>query len=239
MNIIILLKLLFAHFFSDFILQTNRMCEGKKMLGTARIIFHLLHSLIHAIIAYLLVAEWNEWVIPVVIFATHFMMDMAKTAYMKNKLTSFIVDQVIHLVIIVVLWWMLYGDNTFVRSLLNPIWNSTHIWIIIISYTLILKPTSVFLALFIKKWTPKELTNHSLANAGEWIGYMERILILTFILTNHIEGVGFLLAAKSIFRFGELNKAKEIKITEYVLIGTLASFTIAIIIGFISLYFLE
>lgn len=64
-------------------------------------------------------------------------------------------------------------------------------------------------------------------------------MILTFILTNHIEGVGFLLAAKSIFRFGELNKAKEIKITEYVLIGTLASFTIAIIIGFISLYFLE
>lgn len=43
------------------------------------------------------------------------------------------------------------------------------------------------------------------------------------------------MAAKSIFRFGELNKAKEIKITEYVLIGTLASFTIATVIGFIAL----
>lgn len=69
------------------------------------------------------------------------------------------------------------------------------------------------------------------ANAGKWIGYFERILILTFILTGTTEGIGFLLAAKSIFRFGELSKAQEIKTTEYVLIGTLASFTIAIIIG--------
>lgn len=69
-------------------------------------------------------------------------------------------------------------------------------------------------------------------NAGKWIGYLERILILTFIFTHNIEGIGFLLAAKSVFRFGELNKAKDIKITEYVLIGTFASFTIAILIGF-------
>ena len=39
------------------------------------------------------------------------------------------------------------------------------------------------------------------------------------------------MAAKSVFRFGELNKAKEIRTTEYVLIGTLASFTIAVLTG--------
>jgi hypothetical protein len=59
-------------------------------------------------------------------------------------------------------------------------------------------------------------------------------LILTFILIDCIEGVGFLLAAKSIFRFGELSKSNEIKTTEYVLIGTLSSFTIAIIISYIT-----
>lgn len=71
-----------------------------------------------------------------------------------------------------------------------------------------------------------------LPNAGKWIGYLERILILTFIFTDSIEGVGFLLAAKSVFRFGELNRAKDIKTTEYVLIGTFTSFTIAILLGF-------
>lgn len=88
------------------------------------------------------------------------------------------------------------------------------------------------MSLFIKKWTPSATAEKSLPNAGKWTGYFERILILTFILTGNAESIGFLLAAKSIFRFGELSKAQEIETTEYVLIGTLASFTIAILIGF-------
>lgn len=72
-----------------------------------------------------------------------------------------------------------------------------------------------------------------LPHAGEWIGYIERVLILTFVITGNVEAVGFLLAAKSVFRFGDLNKAKEIKTTEYVLLGTLVSFTIALFVAFI------
>lgn len=55
------------------------------------------------------------------------------------------------------------------------------------------------------------------------------------MLVGCMEGIGFLHAAKSVFRFGELTKAKEVKITEYVLIGTLSSFTIAILIGAVAL----
>ena len=69
-------------------------------------------------------------------------------------------------------------------------------------------------------------------NAGKWIGYLERILILTFVLPGNIDCVGFLLAAKSVFRFGELNRSKDVKTTEYVLIGTFTSFAIAILLGF-------
>jgi hypothetical protein len=47
----------------------------------------------------------------------------------------------------------------------------------------------------------------------------------------------FLLAAKSIFRFGDLKKVKDRKLTEYVLIGTLLSFGIAILVGLIALQF--
>ena len=88
--------------------------------------------------------------------------------------------------------------------------------------------------MFLAKWTPANNEKNSLPNAGAWIGYLERTLILTFILIGCIEGVGFLLAAKSIFRFGELTKAREVKFTEYVMIGTLSSFTIAIILGIIA-----
>ena len=71
----------------------------------------------------------------------------------------------------------------------------------------------------------------SLKNAGKYIGVLERLLVFLFIITNHWEGVGFLLAAKSVFRFGDLKESKERKLTEYILIGTLLSFAIAIIAG--------
>ncbi|MGL5562611.1 MAG: DUF3307 domain-containing protein, partial [Tannerellaceae bacterium] len=86
-------------------------------------------------------------------------------------------------------------------------------------------------SLFTRRWRSEETGSETLKNAGKWIGYLERFLIVVFISIGRFEAIGFLLAAKSIFRFGELNKAKDIKITEYVLIGTLASFTIAIVVG--------
>ena len=107
------------------------------------------------------------------------------------------------------------------------------------AYILMLRPSSILLNLFLDKWTQSLINMQSLPNAGLWIGYIERILILTFVLVGSFEGVGFLLAAKSVFRFGELNKTKEIRTTEYVLIGTFASFTIAIITGIATSYILD
>lgn len=99
---------------------------------------------------------------------------------------------------------------------------------------LMLRPSSILLSIFLKQWQPAQSKSQSLPNAGKWIGYIERVLALTFILIGSIEGVGFLLAAKSVFRFGDLNKANEIRISEYVLIGTLSSFTIAVLIGIVA-----
>jgi len=42
------------------------------------------------------------------------------------------------------------------------------------------------------------------------------------------------LAAKSIFRFGDLKEAKDRKLTEYVLVGTLLSFGIALLVGHLA-----
>jgi len=52
-------------------------------------------------------------------------------------------------------------------------------------------------------------------------------------VTGHWEAIGFLIAAKSVFRFGDLKESKERKLTEYILIGTLLSFGIAMITGII------
>lgn len=239
MNVMILLKLLFAHIFADFILQTERICKGKRASKNTKYGYLFLHSLIHAATAYLVLAYWNTWSIPLVIFLTHFGMDYIKSTFMKDNMKSFIIDQVVHIAVIIVLWLCLLGKYAELGSALSEIWDNPKIWIFATAYLLVLKPTSTILNLFIKQWIPHNSKNdNTLPHAGLWIGYLERILILTFIFTHNFEGIGFLLAAKSIFRFGELNNAKEIQITEYVLIGSLASFTIATIIGFITLQIL-
>jgi len=58
-----------------------------------------------------------------------------------------------------------------------------------------------------------------------------------FIVIGRWEGVGFLLTAKSVFRYGDLSESKNRKLTEYVLIGTLLSFSLAIIAGLVYSYY--
>jgi len=78
----------------------------------------------------------------------------------------------------------------------------------------------------------------SIGQAGKWIGVFERMLVLTFILTNHFEGIGFLIAAKSILRFGDRKEGDNRTETEYILIGTLMSFSTSILIGLACRYLL-
>jgi hypothetical protein len=230
MSLLILLKLLFAHILADFILQTDRICLGKKEEGSVKYGFQALHAFTHAAVSYLLVAQWENWIIPLVLFVTHGTIDIVKSNYWKETVGTFIADQLLHLAVIVGLWVALFGTPAIYASLFGH-WETCHAWTVGIAYLLLLKPSSVFINLFVQRWTLVESKRESLPNAGQWIGYLERILILTFMLAGYFEGIGFLLAAKSIFRFGELSKAKEIRTTEYVLIGTLLSFTMAILIG--------
>jgi hypothetical protein len=229
-TLIVLVKLLCAHLCSDFIFQTDDINKGKCKSGIKGVVYQLVHSGIHAAVSYLFVADWSCWLIPVVIFVCHLVIDMIKCkVFRKMSLRVFLLDQLCHIAVIVGLWYVLLGESVEWACLRNLC--SAKVWVTIIAYLLILKPSSIFLGLFLDKWAPASPNTQSLPNAGQWIGYIERILILTFVLIGSFEGVGFLLAAKSVFRFGELSKAKEIRTTEYVLIGTLASFAIAVLIG--------
>jgi hypothetical protein len=64
----------------------------------------------------------------------------------------------------------------------------------------------------------------SLPQGGRLIGRLERLMILMLVLAGQPEGIGFLIAAKSILRFSELAREGDRRVSEYVIIGTLASF---------------
>ena len=82
MNILILIKLLVAHIIGDFFLQTDTICEGKNSKGFRRLIYLAIHSGINAALAYLLVGMLECWLIPVVVFVTHYIIDYDQRNYM-------------------------------------------------------------------------------------------------------------------------------------------------------------
>jgi hypothetical protein len=69
---------------------------------------------------------------------------------------------------------------------------------------------------------------------GFWSAYL-----FSFVLINFGKESAFLLAAKSIFRFGDLKESKDVKLTEYILIGTLLSFGLGILCAMVYKYFAE
>jgi hypothetical protein len=79
----------------------------------------------------------------------------------------------------------------------------------------------------------------SLEKAGKYIGILERALIFIFITLDQWSAIGFLITAKSVFRFGDLTRSRNRKLTEYVLIGTLLSFTLAIAFSLLYTYLSE
>ena len=65
-----------------------------------------------------------------------------------------------------------------------------------------------------------------LQNAGLYIGWLERFLILTALLLRSPAAVGLILTAKAITRYPEF---KSVRFAEYVLIGTLLSVSLAFV----------
>ncbi len=74
-----------------------------------------------------------------------------------------------------------------------------------------------------------------LKNAGMYIGWLERFLVISALALQSPATVGLILTAKSIVRFPEL---KDLRFAEYFLIGTLLSIGIALLAGMLLIWIL-
>jgi hypothetical protein len=228
---ILFIKLLLAHLLGDFIWQPNSWVADKEAKKHKSIYLYL-HILLHGVLAAILAGEIQFIPYAVLIAVTHGIIDLIKLNFQqaKTKRTWFIADQIAHILILIGVVLFYKGET------INFLWINNQFWILITGILLITKPTSIFIKTVISIWSPETQNSNqdnSLANAGNYIGILERLFVFGFILTGHFEAIGFLLGAKSIFRFGDLKEAKDRKLTEYVLIGTLISFGTAIIAGLI------
>jgi hypothetical protein len=223
------LSLLLAHLIGDFVLQPTSWVTQKeeKKIKSPYLYWHVL---IHWVLTCVLIGfEPKYWIGTIAIAVTHFGIDLAKLYLLKkfNPRLLFFTDQFLHLMVIGAVAYSYSDVSIHVSDLISA--PMTLLAIAILCCTVV---TSIFMRVIITRWNLEEDTSvNSLKDAGNFIGILERLLILVFILTDHWEGVGFLLGAKSVFRFGDLSRAQDRKMTEYVLIGTMLSFGFAILTG--------
>ena len=225
----LLILQIIAHLISDFTLQPERMANDKNNLGFNSKLLKW-HILITFITAWLFSLQVNFVFGALAIAVFHWVEDGIKK-YIKDNSTfgrySFFIDQAIHLVIIVSVVF-LYNNYFELNPLINITLNVKTL-LIIGCYIFIAKPSNIIIKETLTAFNiqANNSGNDDLPNAGKLIGIIERFLVLAFVILNQFEAVGFLIAAKSILRFKDDNTIK----TEYVLIGTMLSFGIAIALG--------
>ncbi|WP_185290367.1 DUF3307 domain-containing protein [Chryseobacterium lactis] len=228
----IFIKLILAHLLGDFILQPNSWVADKEnyKLKSKYLYFHIL---IHTILSFIFLWDLQLWWVAVLVGITHYIIDAAKLSFqtVKTKKRWFFIDQLLHVLVIAgVSFYFGEFDFSFLQN--------QEFLKILMAALFLTTPASIFIRLLLSSWTPapdgpNTIQTESLSSAGKYIGILERLLVFTFIMVNHWEGVGFMVAAKSVFRFSDLAQAKQRKLTEYVLIGTLLSFGLAVLTGII------
>jgi len=226
---IVLLKLFMAHMIGDFLLQPEAWVKAKeeKKLGAWQLYVHVL---LHGLLILLITWDWHFWKWALLIAFVHLVIDSAKILIQKkdNQRTMFLIDQLLHFVSLYGIW--LWYQGLYISF---SLFRNEKIVLLITLLIFLTNPVSVAIKIFISKWTPQteDSVTGSLQSAGKYIGIFERLLVFVFMISNEWQAIGFLLAAKSVFRFGDLRESKDRKLTEYILIGTLVSFGIAILTG--------
>lgn len=222
-------KLLLAHILGDFFLQPSGWVENKKEKKW-KSPFLYLHGLVHFALILILFWDIQLWHVALLIAISHIFIDGIKNQFQNNRNNSlwFFGDQLFHLTVLVLIWsyfWEMNMEFIFEMNL----------WVLLTGILILTFPSSVIIQRIMNRWTEEiEIESEgSLRGAGEAIGILERLLIFAAIVGGYPQAVGFLLAAKSVFRFGDLTRSKDRKLTEYILVGTLLSFLLASVTGII------
>ncbi len=226
----IFIKLILAHLLGDFILQPNSWVADKERRKLKSPYLYL-HVLIHIVLSFIFLWNTDLWWVALLVGGTHFIIDASKLIFqtVKNKKRWFFIDQLLHILVIA-------GISFYYKEFSLEFLQKQEVLKIVMATLFLTTPASIFIKILLSSWTPvpetqSSLQTESLSSAGKYIGILERLLVFTFIMVNHWEGVGFMVAAKSVFRFSDLAQAKQRKLTEYVLIGTLLSFGLAVLTG--------
>lgn len=231
------LVLVTAHLLGDFVsfgreLETwNR--RPRSWSSTA------LHAAIHGGLVLLILGTFDPWLMAAAVAASHFLIDALLDRFGRPTFVGFLWDQIGHLAISGLLLAII---PVRVPGIWQPLLGSLYgqlLALIAGGLAAVLLGGEVigWLVRPFAQQLPEREDRPAASRAdrsdepargfpqgGRTIGYLERALIFLLVLVGQAGAVGFLVAAKSVFRFGELRERSNRVEAEYILIGTLASF---------------
>ncbi len=117
---IVLIKLILAHFIGDFLMQPQSWVKHKETfkIKSSKLYGHVL---IHGLLVLVLLWDIRLWWVALSIVISHWIIDLIKLYNQKdtNKSQWFIIDQFLHLIVIIVLWALVSQPDFFWSWLLS------------------------------------------------------------------------------------------------------------------------
>jgi uncharacterized protein DUF3307 len=243
------LALYLAHLVTDFVLQSDRVVVRKRR---GSVLAYLEHGGIHLFAAVLFLGFaiprlWGNLRFYGVIIAltlVHLGIDWCKVVLVRSKKVAdeamaFFGDQAVHFVTVGIAAWLIAQPLAAslvskARSIQSEIEKPL---LLLVMYVGVIFGGGYVVRFLTRPLVRRNVevvgeTTDELENAGMYIGWLERFIVLTSLVLQSPATVGLILTAKSIARYPEL---KSVRFAEYFLIGTLLSVTIGILGGLILL----
>lgn len=218
--------LLLAHAVTDFVLQSGWMAANKTKAGA---LFG--HGLIVLGTALLTTGTLSPLLVGLAL--AHMAIDLGKALSGRRGIGAFLADQGAHLACLLALaHWQpgLWASGFWATQPALPAMMAVAAGLI-----LTVRAGGFAVGLLMQPWAKD--APEGLANGGRMIGTLERGLIFVLVMAGQAEGIGLLIAAKSVLRFGAVKD--DLKVSEYVIIGTLASFGWALVTAFLTVFLLN
>jgi hypothetical protein len=239
------LALFLAHLLADLVFQTHRLVDSKKRGRPAAYLVHgLIHYLSAAIIAGFFVRgsllSLKTHLVIAALTLIHLLIDLGKVQFaakgwIGDGASAYVSDQLFHFLTVALAAWMLAPGVPFaaLTSLMERPRNMENKFLAVpVIYILVIFGGG-YLIRFLTRSLAESVqddeivkSGEQLQNAGLYIGWLERFLILTALLLQSPAAVGLILTAKAITRYPEFKSAR---FAEYVLIGTLLSVSLAFV----------
>ena len=243
-----ILALYLAHLLTDFVFQTASMAKQKK---SGRTLGYVKHGGVYFACGVLV----TGFLVPGLFLSARFQLvvlgltlihlgidwckiTLARMTPLADGTAGFAIDQGVHFLTVVAAacWIVRVVPGRMLLKFLEVMRaSSDRVLLLIVVYVGV-----IFGGGYLIRFMTKPLMKHlqaseaatQLSNAGMYIGWLERFLVMTALFLRSPAMAGLILTAKSIARYPEF---KREQFAEYFLIGTLLSISAAIVGGIILL----